>query len=263
MAEPLRLYMRVPGTSPMRELLSFLKTVEAGGFDGAGILDSQMICREHLRHAWSGGPADLSHAALPGGDEPVHSSRFSARGREPDGRRDRPGPDEGDHRLGLYVGKHDRAQARYARGDAPVCLDGEDAPCRGGGRLQRQASAARLRVETANPRSDGGLGTEGDRARRGDRRRRDAPRRLQPRHSREGARPSRARRCPLRAATRGLGGDLGGPYRDGDEHRRGATPGAPGRRALGLPRLRRPVARCGRARPAEARDPAIRSRGLS
>ncbi len=46
MAEPLRLYMRVPGTSPMRELLSFLKTVEAGGFDGAGILDSQMICRD-------------------------------------------------------------------------------------------------------------------------------------------------------------------------------------------------------------------------
>jgi alkanesulfonate monooxygenase SsuD/methylene tetrahydromethanopterin reductase-like flavin-dependent oxidoreductase (luciferase family) len=46
MAEPLRLYMGFPGTSPMREFLSFLKTVEACGFDGAGLLDSQMICRD-------------------------------------------------------------------------------------------------------------------------------------------------------------------------------------------------------------------------
>src|SRR4029077_9760758 len=58
----------------------------------------------HLRHAWSGGSADLSHATLPGGDATLHSSRLGARGREPDGRRDRPGSDEGDYRLGLYVG---------------------------------------------------------------------------------------------------------------------------------------------------------------
>ncbi len=46
MPSPIRVHMRVPGTSPMPELLAFLKTVEAAGFDGAGILDSQMICRD-------------------------------------------------------------------------------------------------------------------------------------------------------------------------------------------------------------------------
>jgi 5,10-methylenetetrahydromethanopterin reductase len=39
-------HIRVPGTSPMPDLMKLLQSIEAGGFDGAGILDSQMISRD-------------------------------------------------------------------------------------------------------------------------------------------------------------------------------------------------------------------------
>jgi 5,10-methylenetetrahydromethanopterin reductase len=46
MADPVRVYLRVPGTAPIPELMKLLQNVEAAGFDGAGVLDSQMICRD-------------------------------------------------------------------------------------------------------------------------------------------------------------------------------------------------------------------------
>ncbi len=46
MAKPVKISMRVPGTSPMPDLLAMIRRIEAAGFDGAGILDSQMICRD-------------------------------------------------------------------------------------------------------------------------------------------------------------------------------------------------------------------------
>ena len=46
MAGLVRVYLRVPGTAPVPELTKLLQNVEAAGFDGAGILDSQMICRD-------------------------------------------------------------------------------------------------------------------------------------------------------------------------------------------------------------------------
>ena len=46
MAESIKISMRVPGTSPMPELLRMIRQIEDAGFDGAGILDSQMICRD-------------------------------------------------------------------------------------------------------------------------------------------------------------------------------------------------------------------------
>src|SRR5215475_11495221 len=46
MADPVRIHLRVPGTAPMSELLSLIERIEAAGFDGAGILDSQMLCRD-------------------------------------------------------------------------------------------------------------------------------------------------------------------------------------------------------------------------
>jgi 5,10-methylenetetrahydromethanopterin reductase len=55
MPGPARVYLRVPGTSPIPELTTFLRSVEAAGFDGAGILDSQMICRDTF--------VTLAHAA--------------------------------------------------------------------------------------------------------------------------------------------------------------------------------------------------------
>ena len=46
MNDPVRVHMRVPGTAPMAELMTLLQSVEAAGFDGAGILDSQLLCRD-------------------------------------------------------------------------------------------------------------------------------------------------------------------------------------------------------------------------
>ena len=46
MTDPVRVHMRVPGTSPMPALMTLIESIEAAGFDGAGILDSQMISRD-------------------------------------------------------------------------------------------------------------------------------------------------------------------------------------------------------------------------
>src|SRR2546426_2356511 len=46
MAAPVRVHLRVPGTAPMPELMRLLSSIEAAGFDGAGILDSQMLSRD-------------------------------------------------------------------------------------------------------------------------------------------------------------------------------------------------------------------------
>src|SRR5712691_5972820 len=46
MSEPVRISLRIPGTAPMPELITLIQDVEAAGFDGAGILDSQLLCRD-------------------------------------------------------------------------------------------------------------------------------------------------------------------------------------------------------------------------
>jgi 5,10-methylenetetrahydromethanopterin reductase len=46
MSDPVRIHMRVPGTAPMPDLMALIQSVEAAGFDGAGILDSQLLCRD-------------------------------------------------------------------------------------------------------------------------------------------------------------------------------------------------------------------------
>jgi len=46
MSDPVRIYMRVPGTAPMPAILGLVRSIEAAGFDGAGILDSQLLARD-------------------------------------------------------------------------------------------------------------------------------------------------------------------------------------------------------------------------
>src|SRR6202008_1247357 len=46
MADRVQVSLRVPGTSPMPELIRLIQDIEAAGFDGAGILDSQLLCRD-------------------------------------------------------------------------------------------------------------------------------------------------------------------------------------------------------------------------
>src|SRR5262245_13511100 len=62
MSDSVRVHMRVPGTAPMADLMKLLQTVEAAGFDGAGILDSQLLCRDTF--------VTLGQAA-------IHTSRMS------------------------------------------------------------------------------------------------------------------------------------------------------------------------------------------
>jgi 5,10-methylenetetrahydromethanopterin reductase len=46
MARPVEISLRIPGTAPMPELMKLIQDVEAAGFDGAGLLDSQLLCRD-------------------------------------------------------------------------------------------------------------------------------------------------------------------------------------------------------------------------
>lgn len=46
MSTPVNISMRIPGTAPALEIARLVRDVEAAGFDGAGILDSQMLCRD-------------------------------------------------------------------------------------------------------------------------------------------------------------------------------------------------------------------------
>src|SRR5947208_12706378 len=46
MTERVRISLRIPGTAPMPQLMTLIQDVEAAGFDGAGILDSQLLCRD-------------------------------------------------------------------------------------------------------------------------------------------------------------------------------------------------------------------------
>jgi 5,10-methylenetetrahydromethanopterin reductase len=46
MADPVCIHLRVPGTAPMPDLMRLLQSIETAGFDGAGILDSQMLSRD-------------------------------------------------------------------------------------------------------------------------------------------------------------------------------------------------------------------------
>jgi 5,10-methylenetetrahydromethanopterin reductase len=46
MADRVRVSLRVPGTAPMADLMRLLQSIEAADFDGAGILDSQMLSRD-------------------------------------------------------------------------------------------------------------------------------------------------------------------------------------------------------------------------
>jgi 5,10-methylenetetrahydromethanopterin reductase len=46
MTAPVRVSLRVPGTAPMHDLMTLVRSIEAAGFDGVGLLDSQMLCRD-------------------------------------------------------------------------------------------------------------------------------------------------------------------------------------------------------------------------
>jgi 5,10-methylenetetrahydromethanopterin reductase len=46
MPAPVQLSLRIPGTAPLHDIARLVQEVEAAGFAGAGILDSQLLCRD-------------------------------------------------------------------------------------------------------------------------------------------------------------------------------------------------------------------------
>ena len=46
MAVSVDISLRIPGTAPLPELVCLIQRVETAGFDGVGILDSQLLCRD-------------------------------------------------------------------------------------------------------------------------------------------------------------------------------------------------------------------------
>ena len=84
MSQSIRVHLRIPGTAPMSQLVRLIQDVEAAGFDGAGILDSQLLSRDAfvvLGQAASHVPATL----FPAGTQPVHARRLCRPQRHPDG----------------------------------------------------------------------------------------------------------------------------------------------------------------------------------
>jgi 5,10-methylenetetrahydromethanopterin reductase len=46
MPDSVQISLRIPGTAPIREIARLVQGVEAAGFAGAGLLDSQLLCRD-------------------------------------------------------------------------------------------------------------------------------------------------------------------------------------------------------------------------
>jgi 5,10-methylenetetrahydromethanopterin reductase len=46
MPVPVHISLRIPGTAPIQDIARLVRDVEAAGFAGAGILDSQLLCRD-------------------------------------------------------------------------------------------------------------------------------------------------------------------------------------------------------------------------
>ena len=86
MSERVRVHMRVPGTAPMPQLMRLIQDIEAAGFEGAGILDSQVISRDSFVTL---GQAAAHTSRLTLFPETPLRSAWSARARSPRGDLDR------------------------------------------------------------------------------------------------------------------------------------------------------------------------------
>jgi 5,10-methylenetetrahydromethanopterin reductase len=46
MPDPVQISLRIPGTAPIQQIAGLVQEVESAGFAGAGLLDSQLLCRD-------------------------------------------------------------------------------------------------------------------------------------------------------------------------------------------------------------------------
>ena len=112
MAEPIKISMRVPGTSPMPELLRMIRQVEDAGFDGAGILDSQMICRDTFVTMGMAANATSTLRLFPAVNQSLRAHPIGVGGSSADGCGTCSRQDQVHHRNRVHLGEHPSAGGR-------------------------------------------------------------------------------------------------------------------------------------------------------
>ena len=85
MSQSIRVHLRIPGTAPMPQLMRLIQDVEAAGFDGAGILDSQLLSRDAFVVLGQAAKSHVPAHAVSGSHQPVHPRRLCPCQRDPDG----------------------------------------------------------------------------------------------------------------------------------------------------------------------------------
>src|SRR5438093_8464377 len=222
--------LRIPGTAPIPELIKLIQGVEAAGFDGAGILDSQLLCRDTFVTLGLASAHTSTLTLFPAVTNP-RTRHVSVLGSAIQTVEEiAPG------RIKVVVGTG--YTSAHTIGRKPATLD-EMRACIATLRALLAGETVMFdrtsgRVGAAHSGLDGGVRAESDRARRRDRRRRPVVGRLSPADRRRGAEPSRGGRGARRATARGSRNHLGGSRRDRAQHRGGAPTGAADRGASGL-----------------------------
>ena len=67
--------LRIPATAPMPELITLIQDAEAAGFDGVGIIDSQLTSRDTFVTLGLAAVNTSAPDAVSGRDQSHHSAR--------------------------------------------------------------------------------------------------------------------------------------------------------------------------------------------
>ena len=194
MSQSIRVHLRIPGTAPMPELVRLIQDVEAAGFDGAGILDSQLLSRDAFVVLGQAASNTSRLTLFPAVTNPFTRDASVLASAIQTVEELAPG------RVKFMIGTGYTSASTIGRKPATLaemraCI----ATVKGllaGQTVDFDGTPGRLGYASGRRHSGdhGGLGAQGDRARGGDRRRRAPAGRIQPRHHRACPRPSRARR---------------------------------------------------------------------
>ncbi len=152
--------LRVPGTMPLPALLTLIQDVEAAGFDGVGILDSQLLCRDTFVTLGLAAVNTSRLLLFPAVTNPFtrHVSVLASAVQTVD--------ELAPGRTKVVIGTGYTSAHTIGRKPATpgVHHRAAGAPRGEGGRLRDDVGAPRVCVGAAHSGADGRLGAEGDRA---------------------------------------------------------------------------------------------------
>jgi len=157
--------LRIPGTAPMPELIRLIQDVEVAGFDGAGILDSQLLCRDTFVTMAQAAAHTSDLTLFPAVTNPLtrHASVLASAIQTVE--EIAPG------RIKVVVGTgytsaHTIGRKPATLAEMRVPHDAARPPGRGVRYVRPDLGTPRVHVGAAHSGLDGGVRTEGDRARR-------------------------------------------------------------------------------------------------